>query len=100
MFTFRHEGNGVLTGVYLEHTSDESFPECCKRDPALTICDPFIGKFTTQYLQPKSSVYYDLEISKHGNTYDLHWSGSDSKGFEHWGKGIIIEGRLVGSYWN
>jgi hypothetical protein len=100
-FVFRDEGDGCLTSKYLEHQTAEPYSECSKRKPGdkSGIFDPFIGEFTTCWLEDGGDHIADLSITKRGGVYDLEWRNISGSDWEYGGTAMLFEEKLVGSYW-
>lgn len=97
-FVFRNEGDGCLTSKFLANTDDTPHTEACKRKTELIPDTPFVGTYTTVWVQPGGSTgKATLEIQKAGDIYNLEWRNTPLK---YLGKAMMFEGKLVGSYWS
>lgn len=98
-FIIRNEGNGCLTSVYHEHNSARPFTESCILLNAPNTTDPFIGEFSTVWLEPENRTA-NLLISRNNLIYSLEWRNvSSSTSLQYVGCAFLSEGKLVGSYW-
>ena len=98
-FIFRNEGNGCLTSIYLEHDGNRPFTESCIQRDGTNGIDPFIGTYDTVWLEPGNHTAI-MTITSTNNIYNLTWSNiSGSGNFEYQGRGILFEGKLMGTYW-
>lgn len=99
-FVFRNEGNGCLTYIYLEHNGERPFTESCIQRAVTNSVDPFVGTFDTSWLEPGNQTDTLTITNSNDNLYNLVWSNiSGNENFEYRGRGILIEGKLVGTYW-
>jgi len=98
-FILRNEGNGCLTSVYHEHREVRPYTESCIITSDGTPDDPFVGIFSTVWLEPENRIA-NLTITRDNLIYNLVWNNiSRSNNSEYMGSAFLSEGRLIGTYW-
>lgn len=99
-FVFRHEGDGCLTAKYLNDNIQTPFTECCKQKGTSDPNNPFIGSFTSTWIEALDQhEIATLEIGRTGDIFELKWwvhgKGSTPT---FTGKAMLYHGQLIGHY--
>jgi hypothetical protein len=98
-FVFRNEGDGCLTGKYINRGMISPLTESSKIQGQMSN-DRFSGRYFTVWLDtatfPGSSF---LDITRNNESYDLIWTLSDSRRI-YAGQGMLFGDLLLGSYWS
>lgn len=96
-FVFRNEGDGCLTGKYINNGLDTPVPECCKLKTAIGM-SPFEGVYISTWIEgTTSTVCATLKIEKFKEIYKLEWSKNNDLIFE--GQAMLHENLLIGHYY-
>ncbi|MFA7380151.1 MAG: hypothetical protein WC150_06800 [Bacteroidia bacterium] len=100
-FVFRNEGDGCLTCKYLNDGTPSPLTECSKLDDTPPqSCDPFIGTFTTTWVEDTGVHQLAKLTIKRVNQYcyDLSWVRENQTKVAFTGKAMLYQGNLVGHY--
>ena len=100
-FVFRDEGDGCLTCKYLNDDIQSPFTECCKIKSTPHHCDPFIGTFTTTWIEAiDEHEIATLNIRRgSGDFFELKWDvHGKATNPTFTGKAMLYHGLLIGHY--
>ena len=99
-FVFRDEGDGCLTGKYINRGLTTPVTECCKRRSDASLV-PFEGSYITVWIEGTVIIVStDLRITRVGDLFDLLWTRTDTDITVFTGKAMLHGDLLVGCYWD
>jgi hypothetical protein len=98
-FVFRDQGNGILSGTYINPDDGKPYPETAiLQSNAGT--NLFEGVYETVWIEKSNhyKVLLEINLTSPGN-YKLKWTDINPASLSHQGLGFLENNTLVGCYW-